>query len=110
MTCTRTPRRWVDELVTAAVAKAYLFGVSTRHVEDLVRVSGTGKLWTSQGSQRSQGFDGVVRSLPDQLPSGPCKCVWRDVLEVKSREDDPPPGASPCLMPAERVFRRVRSA
>jgi putative transposase len=81
------PRRRAEKALTAVVAEAYLLGVSTRKVEDLVQALGIEKLSKSQVSELAKELDGVVKSFRERPLSGPYKYVWLDALFVKCRED-----------------------
>jgi len=81
------PRRRAEKALTAVVAEAYLLGVSTRKVEDLVQSLGIEKLSKSQVSQLSKELDGVVKSFRERPLSGPYKYLWLDALEMKCREE-----------------------
>jgi len=81
------PRRRAEKALTAVVAEAYLLGVSTRKVEDLVQSLGIEKLSKSQVSQLSKELDGVVKSFRERPLAGPYKYLWLDALELKCREE-----------------------
>jgi transposase-like protein len=81
------PRRRAEKALTAVVAEAYLLGVSTRKVEDLVQTLGVEKLSKSQVSQLSKELDGVVKSFRERPLSGSYKYLWVDALQVKCREE-----------------------
>ena len=68
------------------VAEAYVLGVSTRKVEDLVETLGIEKMSKSQVSQLAKELDGVVKSFRERPLSGPYRYVWLDALVLKSRE------------------------
>ncbi len=80
------PRRRAEKALTAVVAEAYLLGVSTRKVEDLVQALGIEKLSKSQVSQLSKELDGVVKSFRERPLAGTFKYVWLDALVLKCRE------------------------
>jgi putative transposase len=80
------PRRRAEKALTAVVAEAYLQGVSTRRVEDLVQSLGIEKLSKSQVSVLSKELDGVVKSFRERPLTGTFKYVWLDALVLKSRE------------------------
>lgn len=80
------PRRRAEKALTAVVAEAYVLGVSTRKVEDLVETLGIEKMSKSQVSQLAKELDGVVKSFRERPLSGPYRYVWLDALEMKSRE------------------------
>ena len=65
------PRRRAEKAFTAVGAEAYLLGVSTRKVEDLVRSLGIERLSKSQVSQLSKELDGVVKSFRERPLVGP---------------------------------------
>ncbi len=81
------PRRRAEKALTAVVAEAYLLGVSTRKVEDLVQALGIEKMSKSQVSELAKELDGVVKSFRERPLTGPYKYVWLDALFVKCRED-----------------------
>ncbi len=80
------PRRRAEKALTAVVAEAYLQGVSTRRVEDLVQALGIEKLSKSQVSVLSKELDGVVKSFRERPLTGTFKYVWLDALVLKTRE------------------------
>jgi len=80
------PRRRAEKALTAVVAEAYLLGVSTRRVEDLVQSMGIEKLSKSQVSLLSKELDGVVKSFRERPLSGAFKYLWLDALVLKCRE------------------------
>jgi transposase-like protein len=81
------PRRRAEKALTSVVAEAYLLGVSTRKVEDLVQSLGIEKLSKSQVSELAKELDGVVKSFRERPLKGPYRYVWFDALEVKCREE-----------------------
>ena len=80
------PRRRAEKALTAVVAEAYLQGVSTRRVDDLVQSLGIEKLSKSQVSVLSKELDGVVKSFRERPLSGTFKYLWLDALMMKFRE------------------------
>ena len=80
------PRRCTKAL-TAVVAEAYLFGVSTRSVEDLVQTLSIERLSKTQVSELAKELAGVVKSFRERPLAGPYTYVWLDALFVKCRED-----------------------
>ena len=81
------PRRRAEKALTAVVAEAYLLGVSTRKVEDLVQTLGIEKLSKSQVSELAKELDGVVKSFRERPLNGNYKYLWLDALFMKCRED-----------------------
>src|SRR3954467_1952587 len=80
------PRRRAEKALTSVVAEAYLLGVSTRKMEDLVETLGIEKLSKSQVSVLAKELDGTVKSFRERPLSGPYRYVWLDALVMKSRE------------------------
>lgn len=80
------PRRRAEKALTAVVAEAYLLGVSTRKVEDLVQTLGIEKMSKSQVSVLAKELDGVVKSFRERPLTGAFKYVWLDALMMKCRE------------------------
>jgi putative transposase len=80
------PRRRAEKALTAVVAEAYLQGVSTRRVEDLVQSLGIEKLSKSQVSVLARELDGVVKSFRERPLTGTFKYLWLDALMLKCRE------------------------
>jgi len=81
------PRRRAEKALTSVVAEAYLLGVSTRKVEDLVETLGIERLSKSQVSEMAKELDGVVKSFRERPLKGPYRYVWLDAIEVKCREE-----------------------
>src|SRR3954469_3907645 len=81
------PRRRAEKALTSVVAEAYVLGVSTRKVEDLVETLGIERLSKSQVSEMAKELDGVVKSFRERPLKGPYRYVWLDAIEVKCREE-----------------------
>jgi transposase-like protein len=81
------PRRRAEKALTAVVAEAYLLGVSTRKVEDLVQSLGVEKLSKSQVSTLAKELDVVVKSFRERRLEGEFRYVWLDAMVMKCRED-----------------------
>lgn len=80
------PRRRAEKALTAVVAEAYLLGVSTRKVEELVQALGIEKMSKSQVSQLAKELDGVVKSFRERPLTGAFTYLWLDALVLKCRE------------------------
>jgi putative transposase len=81
------PRRRVEQALVSVVCQAYIEGVSTRRVDDLVRAMGIDGMSKSQVSLLARNLDERVaefRSRP--LDAGPYAYVWLDALFHKVRE------------------------
>ena len=77
------PRRRSERALLAVVQQAYVEGVSTRRVEDLVQALGCEGISKSQVSRICQELDGVVDSfLGRPLDRGPYPYLWLDALTV----------------------------
>ena len=81
------PRRRSERALLAVIQQAYVEGVSTRRVDDLVKALGCEGISKSQVSRICQELDGVVESfLGRPLDWGPYPYLWLDALTQKVRE------------------------
>src|SRR5918999_747223 len=80
------PRRRAERALVAVVQEAYVAGVSTRRVDDLVRSLGMDGLSRSQVSRLCQGLDEEVARFRTRRLEGPYPYVWLDATFVKVRE------------------------
>ena len=81
------PRRRSEEALMNAIAQAYVEGVSTRRVEDLIQALGVENISKSQVSAISKRLDKVVADFCNRpLANGPYRYVWVDALAIKVRE------------------------
>ena len=81
------PRRRSERALLSVVQQAYVEGVSTRRVDDLVRSLGCEGISKSQVSRICSDLDGVVSSfLGRPLDAGPYRYLWLDALTQKVRE------------------------
>jgi transposase-like protein len=81
------PRRRVERAMVAVIAEAYLLGVSTRRVEDLVQAMGIQGISKSQVSEMAKTLDTQVADFRNRkLDSAPYPYVWIDALTQRSRE------------------------
>lgn len=82
------PRRRSERALLAVVQQAYVEGISTRRVDDLVKSLGCEGISKSQVSRICKELDLVVESfLGRPLDGGPYPYVWLDALTQKVRED-----------------------
>ena len=82
------PRRRSERALLAVVQQAYVEGVSTRRVDDLVRSLGCEGISKSQVSRICSELDTVVTSfLGRPLDSGPYRYLWLDALTQRVREE-----------------------
>jgi len=81
------PRRRAERALVAVVAQAYVEGVSTRRVDDLVRAMGIEGLSKSAVSEMASSLDEGVRAFRERpLDGGPYRHLWLDALAVRVRE------------------------
>ena len=82
------PRRRSERALLAVIQQAYVEGVSTRRVDDLVKALGCEGISKSQVSRICQELDVVVDGfLGRPLDGGPYPYLWLDGLTQKVRED-----------------------
>ena len=82
------PRRRSERALLAVIQQAYVEGVSTRRVDDLVKALGCEGISKSQVSGICQELDVVVDGFMGRpLDGGPYPYLWVDALNQKVRED-----------------------
>jgi putative transposase len=82
------PRRRSERALLAVIQQAYVEGVSTRRVDDLVKALGCEGISKSQVSRICQELDAVVEAfLARPLDGGPYVYLWLDALTQKVREE-----------------------
>ena len=82
------PRRRSEKALLAVIQQAYVEGVSTRRVDDLVKALGCEGISKSQVSRICGELDRVVDSFLDRpLDGGPYCYLWLDALSQKVREE-----------------------
>jgi putative transposase len=81
------PRRRVEQALVSVICQAYVEGVSTRRVDDLVRSMGIDGMSKSQVSELAKNLDVKVAEFRNRpLDTGPYAYVWLDALFHKVRE------------------------
>ncbi|MCL6596928.1 MAG: transposase [Firmicutes bacterium] len=80
------PRRRVDRALVNVVAQAYVHGVSTRKVDDLVRALGIDGIDKSTVSRMAQALDEDVQAFRSRPLADPYPYVWLDATFPKVRE------------------------
>ena len=81
------PRRRSEQALLAVIHQAYVEGVSTRRVDDLIQALGCDGISSSQVSRICEQLDEVVESfLGRPLDGGPYPYVWLDGLTQQVRE------------------------
>ena len=81
------PRRMAEKALTAVVQEAYIQGVSTRSVDDLVRAMGMEGISKSQVSRLCADIDERVQSFLTRPLEGDWPYIWLDATYVKARRD-----------------------
>jgi len=81
------PRRMAEKALTAVIQEAYVQGVSTRSVDDLVRAMGGTGVSKSQVSQLCEEIDERVKVFLDRPLEGDWPYVWLDATYVKVRRN-----------------------
>ena len=95
------PRRRAERALLAVVQQAYVEGVSTRRVDDLVRSLGCEGISKSQVSRICAELDTVVTSFLERpLDGGPYR--WLDALTQRVREEGRIAQVSPAGYPRVR--------
>jgi putative transposase len=81
------PRRRAEQALVSVVCQAYVGGVSTRRVDDLVKAMGIEGISRSEVSRMAAELDATVAAFRDRpLDSGPYRYLWIDALTQKVRE------------------------
>ncbi len=81
------PRRTAEKALTAVIQEAYVHGISTRAVDDLVKAMGAGGMSKSQVSRLAKSLDEIVEDFRTRpLDGAPYPYLVLDALEVKCRE------------------------
>ncbi len=81
------PRRRAEQALVAVIGQAYVEGVSTRRVDDLVKAMGIDGISRSEVSRMAAELDAKVAAFRDRpLDCGPYRYMWVDALTQKVRE------------------------
>ena len=82
-----TPRRRAEQALVAVICQAYVEGVSTRRVDDLVKAMGIEGMSKSEVSRLAQELDQKVAEFKERpLDQGPYRYLWIDALTQRVRE------------------------
>jgi putative transposase len=81
------PRRMAEKALTAVVQEAYIQGVSTRSVDDLVKAMGMTGISKSQVSRLCEEIDGKVKAFLERPIEGDWPYLWLDATYVKVRQN-----------------------
>jgi putative transposase len=80
------PRRLAEKALTAVIQEAYVQGISTRSVDDLVKAMGMSGISKSQVSRLCEEIDGKVKAFLNRPIEGDWPYLWVDATYVKVRE------------------------
>lgn len=81
------PRRMAEKALTAVIQEAYVQGISTRSVDDLVKAMGMDGISKSQVSRLCEEIDDKVKAFLNRPLEGDWPYVWIDATYVKTRRD-----------------------
>jgi len=81
------PRKMSEQALVAVVQEAYVKGISTRKVDDLVQAMGMSGISKSQVSKLCKDLDERVDRFLSRQLSGEWPYLWLDATYLKSRED-----------------------
>jgi putative transposase len=80
------PRRLAEKALSAVVQEAYVHGVSTRSVDDLVKAMGMTGISKSQVSRLCEEIDEKVKAFLNRPIEGDWPYLWIDATYVKVRQ------------------------
>jgi transposase-like protein len=81
------PRRMAEKALTAVVQEAYVHGVSTRSVDDLVQAMGMSGISKSQVSRLCAEIDEKVKAFLSRPIEGDWPYLWIDATYLKVRQN-----------------------
>jgi transposase-like protein len=81
------PRRLAEKALTAVIQEAYIQGISTRSVDDLVKAMGATGVSKSQVSRLCQEIDERVKAFLDRPIEGDWPYLWIDATYLKVRQN-----------------------
>ncbi|AMK25520.1 IS256 family transposase [Sphingobium sp. TKS] len=79
------PRRLAEKALTAVIQEAYIQGISTRSVDDLVKAMGMSGISKSQVSRLCEEIDVRVKAFLDRPIEGDWPYLWMDATYIKVR-------------------------
>jgi putative transposase len=80
------PRRTAEKALTAVIQEAYVHGISTRSVDDLVKAMGGTGISKSQVSRLCEEIDERVQAFLSRPIEGHWPYLWIDATYLKSRQ------------------------
>src|SRR5437764_7286078 len=81
------PRRMGEKALTAVIQEAYIQGISTRSVDDLVKAMGMSGISKSQVSRLCEEIDEKVKAFLTRPIEGDWSYLWIDATYVKVRQN-----------------------
>jgi transposase-like protein len=81
------PRRMAEKALTAVIQEAYIQGISTRSVDDLVKALGMDGISKSQVSRLCEDIDERVHAFLERPIEGDWPYLWIDATYVKVRQN-----------------------
>ncbi|MGH8276706.1 MAG: IS256 family transposase, partial [Steroidobacteraceae bacterium] len=81
------PRRMAEKALTAVIQEAYIQGISTRSVDDLVKAMGMSGISKSQVSRLCEEIDERVQAFLERPIEGDWPYLWIDATYVKVRSN-----------------------
>ena len=81
------PRRMAEKALTAVIQEAYVQGISTRSVDELVKAMGMSGISKSQVSRLCEEIDGRVKTFLERPIEGDWPYLWIDATYVKARQN-----------------------
>src|SRR6187455_1056039 len=80
------PRRMAEKALTAVIQEAYVQGISTRSVDELVKAMGASGISKSQVSRLCEEIDERVNAFLSRPIEGEWPYLWIDATYIKARE------------------------
>ena len=80
------PRRTAEKALIAVIQEAYIQGISTRSVDDLVKAMGMGGISKSEVSRLVREIDERVNAFLNRPIEGEWRYVWIDATYVRVRQ------------------------
>lgn len=81
------PRRMAEKALTAVIQEAYVQGISTRSVDDLVKAMGMSGISKSQVSRLCTEIDDKVKAFLGRPLEGEWPYLWLDATYLKVRQN-----------------------
>ena len=81
------PRRMAEKALTAVIQEAYVQGVSTRSVDELVRAMGMSGISKSQVSRLCAEIDDKIKAFLHRPLEGDWPYIWLDATYLKVRQN-----------------------